>query len=440
MGAVNHTPFALVDPFSLRIRALSGLESHLRAIIEATMTAQKFMLSEFPWDERYRVADVEDVLTPALVVYPEIVASNIARTLQLLGGDADRWRAHIKTSKLAYTLRVLVERGVRNFKCATTFELLVACRMGAADVLLAYPVLGVNARRVREIADQFPEVRVAVLAESEEQVRQWRGSPIGVFLDINPGMNRTGIEQGDTDKVAGVARAVEDAGVEFRGLHYYEGQYGGLEEPERTLAAHGGYDRLLELVRAIRSTGMRVPEVITAGTPTFPCSLAYKGFRQGGFIHRVSPGTVVYCDATSLAQLSAEYGYAPAVLVLARVVSRPHEGIVTCDAGHKAVSADAGMPTCVVVGHPELMPLAPSEEHLPMAVDGRTAGPQVGDALYLLPRHICPTVNNFDDALMVRDGQIVSLEKVTARGHEAPLLRALEYRTSSTRPAELRTK
>jgi D-serine deaminase-like pyridoxal phosphate-dependent protein len=151
------------------------------------MATQKVMLSELPWDERYRISDVTNVLTPALVVYPEIIDSNIARTLHLLGGNADRWRAHIKTAKLAYTLRMLVERGCLNLKCATTLELLVACRSGAADVLLAYPVVGANARRVHEIADQFPDVRISVLAENEEQVRQWQCSRIGIFLDINPG-------------------------------------------------------------------------------------------------------------------------------------------------------------------------------------------------------------------------------------------------------------
>ena len=328
-------------------------------MIEPVMATKEFMLSEFPWDKRYRVTGLEDVLTPALVVYPEVIGANIERTFDLLGG-ADRWRVHLKTAKLGYAMRALIERGVRHFKCATTLELLVACRSGAADVLLAYPVMGANARRVREIADQFPNVRISVLAENDEQVRQWRASQVGVFLDINPGMNRTGIEPGQRDKVIRVARAVEDAGVEFRGLHYYDGQYGELEEPERTRAAHAGYDRLLELVRDMERSGVRVPEVVTAGTPTFPCSLAYEGFHGGGFTHRVSPGTILYCDATSLAQLPAEYGYRPAVLVLARVVSRPHEGVVTCDAGHKAVSADAGVPTCVVVGHSELAPRSPS--------------------------------------------------------------------------------
>ena len=191
----------------------------------------------------------------------------------------------------------------------------------------------------------------------------------------------------------------------------------------------------MEVVEEIGGSGGSAPEVITAGTPTLPCSLAYEGFRGKKFVHRVSPGTVVYNDATSLAQLPAEYAYQPAALMLTRVVSRPRAGVVTCDAGHKAVSADAGVPTCVVVGHAELTPLSPSEEHLPMSVAGGAAGPQVSEALYLLPRHICPTVNNFDCALLARDGRIESVERVTARGREAPLLRGADIKASALRQA-----
>jgi D-serine deaminase-like pyridoxal phosphate-dependent protein len=395
------------------------------------MATQKSMISKFAWDPRYGVSGIEDVLTPALVVYPEIIASNIQRTVELLGGDAHRWRVHIKTAKLGYTVRMMVECGIRNFKCATTLELLVACQCGAADALLAYPSIGANARRVREIAEQFPEVRVSVLAENEEQVREWRGSRVGVFLDINTGMNRTGIEESHGGEVISLVRAIGTGGLEFRGMHYYDGQHRAPDERERTAAAHEGYDRLLAIVKQIERIGVRVPEVVTAGTPTLPCSLSYEGFRSAGFIHRVSPGTVVYSDASSLAQLPKEYGYRPAVLVLTRVVSHPRAGVVTCDAGHKAVSADAGVPTCVVVGHPELTPLSPSEEHLPLEVEGAAAGPQVGEALYLLPRHVCPTVNNFDDALLVRNGEIESVEKVSARGRETPLLRSSDQAVSA---------
>jgi D-serine deaminase-like pyridoxal phosphate-dependent protein len=391
------------------------------------------MLRELSWDPRYAVCDTEDVLTPALVIYPDFIASNIERTLKLLNGNADRWRVHIKTSKLAHTLGMLVERGVLNFKCATTLELLVACRSGATDVLLAYPVMGANALRARDIANGFPEVRISVLAENDKQLQQWRGSRVGIFLDINPGMNRTGIEQNKLEEIVSLTRSIAAAGLEFRGLHYYDGQFGSVAEGERMQATQRGYDALLEIVGQLERSAIPVPEVITAGTPTFACSLAYDGFRGGKFVHRVSPGTVVYCDASSLAQLPEEYGYRPAALVLTRVVSRPHAGIVTCDAGHKTVSADAGVPTCAVMGSLGLTPLSPSEEHLPIAVKEGAAGPQIGDTLYLLPRHICPTVNNFDCALLMRNGKIGSEEKVSARGREAPLLQ------TSDQPLSLRS-
>ena len=392
-------------------------------MINGAMPSPKFMLSEFPLPAKYRISSLNDILTPALVLYPEVISSNITRTLELLGGDADRWRVHIKTAKLAYTLQMLIQRGVRHFKCATTLELLIACQNGATDVLVAYPIMGANARRVREIADDFPRTRISVLVENDSQVQQWRGSRAVVFLDINPGMNRTGIELDLDGRVSRLIREIQNADLEFGGLHYYDGQYGAVEETERTRLAHIGYGRLLELVAGLSESGCKVPEVITAGTPTFPASLSYEPFQHGPFVHRVSPGTVAYHDATSLAQLPESYGYAPAALVLTRVVSRPHEGIITCDAGHKSVSADAGVPTCVVAGHPELTPLSPSEEHLPMKGSGSTH-PEVGDVLYLIPRHVCPTVNNFDFALLVENGEVESVEAVSARGREGPLVRA----------------
>jgi D-serine deaminase-like pyridoxal phosphate-dependent protein len=387
----------------------------------SAMEKLDFLLSQFPGDERYRISAGEQVLTPALVLYPELIAANIDATLRLLDGNADRWRAHIKTAKLGYTLRMLVDRGIRNLKCATTLELRTACENGAADVLVAYPLMGANAERVREISRQYPQVELSVLAEDREQLLQWQGTRVGVFLDINPGMNRTGIAPAETSRVVRLISSLQELKIEFRGLHYYDGQYGHAGESERMAGTHAGYDRLLELVNEIQRSGFRVQEIITAGTPTFPCSLAYKGFSSSDFVHRVSPGTVVYCDATSLAQLPRRYGYKPAALVVARVVSHPAEDIMTCDAGHKTVSADAGVPTCVVVGHAEVTPLSPSEEHLPLQIKG-PSGLRRGELVYLLPRHICPTVNNFDAALLVRNGQLESVEKVSARGREAPLL------------------
>jgi D-serine deaminase-like pyridoxal phosphate-dependent protein len=381
----------------------------------------EFQIPNLPPTEDYRFAGSENVMTPALVIYPEYVDSNIRETIRLLGGQPDRWRPHVKTSKLAFVMKRFVDHGVTTFKCSTTLELLTICGAGAADVLIAYPMTGPGARRVREIAAMYPEIRVSVLVESPQQVQQWAGSGIGVFIDVNPGMDRTGIPQANADVIINLAEFVSRQGIPFRGVHYYDGHLSMPDLAERQAAAHKGYDALVPIIDELERRDLGFGELITAGTPAFPCSASYNGFAGRRFLHRASPGTVVYADCSSLNSLPKEYGYRPAAVVMSTVVSRPSSSIITCDAGHKTVSADAGVPTCAVLGHPHLTPLKPSEEHLPVEVSDGAQTPEIGDNLFLVPRHICPTVNNFDHAVIVSNGRIVGVEKVTARGREAPL-------------------
>ncbi len=385
------------------------------------MADPKPALAVYPSTASYQITGVEAVMTPALAIYADKVAANIAATLRVLGGDANRWRPHVKTSKLGFIMHQLIEHNVTNVKCATTLELQTAAEAGATDILLAYSVMGANALRVRELAEQYSDRRVSALVEDVAQIKAWTGSKISLFIDINCGMDRTGLELARTAEIIQLAQAIQDAGLVFRGLHVYDGhmsKYADLAAREK--ATHQNYDQLMESVAALAAAGLAVEEVITAGTPAFPCALTYQPFKAAPFLHRVSPGTVVYGDCTSTGQLPVEWGYEPAAIVVATVVSHPTANRITCDAGHKSVSADAGVPTCSVLGRPDLHPNKPSEEHLPIDVPAGAATPAIGDHLYLVPRHVCPTVNNFDHALIVEAGRIVRVERVTARGREIP--------------------
>ena len=368
----------------------------------------------------YRLGEETRLQTPALAIYADVVRSNIAVTIDWMGG-ADRWRPHLKTAKLAAVNRLLVDAGVTNAKCATTLELTTACTAGMTDVIVAYPAVGPRARRIADIASGHPHVRVSSLVERFDQARGWQGTPVGVFIDLDPGMHRTGLSDGAGEAVLRLATAIVELGVPLRGLHYYDGHIGSAAPADAEQVAHAGYGRLLALVERLDRAGIGIDEVVTAGTPALPYTLSFPGFFEAPFVHRASPGTIVYNDATSLAQLPASIGLRPAALVLSTVVSQPTAARITCDAGHKSVSADAGVPTCAVLGRSDLFPLGPSEEHLPIDVSHATSAPPViGDVLYLVPRHVCPTVNNFDAALWVEQGRIARLEPVTARGREAP--------------------
>lgn len=370
-----------------------------------------------PTLQEYEVHNAAEVQTPALIVYPAFVDANIDAMLAAIGGTvpADRWRPHLKTAKSKHVIDLLLQHDVRQFKVATTGELLAACEAGAVDVLMAYPVTGANARRVEAIVGQFPGVAISFLVEDAESIRPWLNKPMGLFLDVNPGMDRTGVA---VAKISEIIALAKECGAQFRGIHYYDGHHSQINYTERERAAHMGYQRLMEVIAALSSHGHAPGEVITSGTPAFPCALSFAPFSNSAFTHRVSPGTTVYNDMVSLQQLAKIRGLHAAALVISSVVSHPTPTRFTCDAGHKAVSADAGVPTCSILGHPEWQPLKPSEEHLPVEVPEGAGLPPLGTILYLLPRHVCPTVNLFDVALTADRGTLCGLWLVDARGHE----------------------
>jgi D-serine deaminase-like pyridoxal phosphate-dependent protein len=369
-------------------------------------------------DKVYRIEGASDLLTPTLAIYVDIVERNIATTLKLFENIPGRWRPHVKTAKLLRVMKMLTTKGVSNFKCATTLELVAACEAGARDVVFAFPTVGATARRVIDIARSFPEISIAVLVDSASQVSQWRNTPLGVFVDVNPGMDRTGVSQEEPELVVKLVNDVLHSGIPFRGLHYYDGHLRSPDLDIRTQEAHRGYDCLLKIVHFLQARGFDVPEVITAGTPTFPCTLTYKEFLDSSFIHRASPGTVIYGDLLSRELIPQKFGYETAALVLSRVVSHPSPVVVTCDAGHKTISMDSGVPNCAVLGWESLVPLRPSEEHLPIRAPSDSRKPSTGEIIYLAPKHICPTVNNFSDALIIEKGKVTAIDRVTARGHE----------------------
>lgn len=363
------------------------------------------------------------IRTPALLVNLETVHDNIRAVLAQLDGDARRWRPHVKTAKLAVVMQAMLGEGLTRFKCATTLELKALLDVGARDVLVAFPHVGANAARVAELAAVHPGVRVAALVEADAHLAAWRHTGLPLFFDVNPGMDRTG-GAADAARLAALARAVTEAGCAFAGIHWYDGHMHGFTDPaERERAAHAGYDRLGGLVRALAVGGIAVPEVIVAGTPAAVPAATYSGFRTWPTDVQISPGTVVYNDTTSLSQVPAAWHLAPAAHVLTTVVSHPTPTRFTCDAGHKAVAADAGVPTCAVQGHPAWQPARPSEEHLPVDVPGGDTLPPIGAQLLLLPRHVCPTVNNFDEAVLIRGSAVDGVAPVSARGRESPLVK-----------------
>lgn len=373
-----------------------------------------------PADYEIPAATLEKTLSPALVIFLDHVRHNLKVMSELVGGDLDRWRPHIKTAKVPLVYQEMVRVGLRHFKCATTREASCMLRVldveaiEGADLLVAFPLRNPALAWAGELANRHPATRMSVLCESVEDVESVPAR-LGIFVDINPRMNRTGVPMGDVETIVSIARG---AGKRFRGLHFYDGHVRDVDPVVRRRQTEPLYEGLLEIFATVKSAGLEVGELITSGTPSFEIALGFGGFRElpEGTSHRISPGTVVYHD-TSSAECLPHLDLRPAALVLSRVISHPEEGMVTADAGSKSIAAEAGQPCCAVVGHPELVALRPSEEHLPFRVE-RGNPPERGTPLLLVPKHVCPTVNLAEEALVLEEGSEPRAVPVSARAHE----------------------
>jgi D-serine deaminase-like pyridoxal phosphate-dependent protein len=347
-------------------------------------------------------------LTPALIVFMDAVRENVRRLIAR--ASPDRLRVHVKTTKIPEVFAEIACAGVRAFKCATPREMehLLACLRGHAiegDVLVAYPHTGPNLARIGDLARADARTRVSILIEDPDAVAEVPPH-LGIFVDVNPGMNRTGVPMADRRRIAEVKRR---AGDRFRGVHHYEGHVHSAPFAERKATCEGLYADLAALCSELGG----VPEVVTSGTPSFAAALDSEHLR--GLHHRVSPGTVVFHDLRTHEECE-ELDFVPAAVVLSRVVSHPSERRVTCDAGSKAIAAEAGDPIAAALGRPGIVAETPNEEHLPFRViDGEA--PRRGDTLLLFPRHVCPTVNLAEEAVLI-DGGASRVVPVKARAHD----------------------
>lgn len=351
---------------------------------------------------------LDELLTPALVLELDAVEHNIAAMLAYVG-DVRRWRPHLKTVKQRVVIELLSARGVADFKVATLDELalVLTCTSNQAiDVLLAHPLTRPAFMAGLALADAHPHARVQWLADSPAHLQLlagWAGErPIAVALDVDLGMARTGTPA--SEWLTWIRAGHQPATLAITSLHGYDGHLGWTQQAE----AHAGYDSLIELADALDQAEL---QIITSGTHAYAHALAHPGLlagvTDGKWLHQVSPGTIVLSDLRSH-EAAEQLGLRQAAFVAARVIS-VGPGRVTLDAGSKSITPDGQPPVCAVLDHPELTPLRASEEHLPCRVDPACeATPlELGALVWLVPDHVCTTVNLHREALWVRGDRLV---------------------------------
>jgi D-serine deaminase-like pyridoxal phosphate-dependent protein len=358
----------------------------------------------------YKLVDENTVDSPALLIYSERVSHNIDQLVGMVD-DPGRLRPHMKTNKSREAAKMLLDRGIVKFKCATIAEAETLATSGAKDILLAYQPSTVKLARLIQLIKAFPTIKFSCLIDNEESARKFgtmaqeHQMTIDLYIDINLGMGRTGILPGQP--ALALFRYIQSLdGLEAKGLHAYDGHFRDADFEIRTQRCDTAFQEIEKLRDQLSKEGHQVT-IVAGGTPTFPIHARRSEID-------CSPGTFIYWDQ-GYSETCKEQPFIPAALVMTRIISKPSENTVCLDLGHKSIAPENPLDQRVRFLNAEVVKfLGQSEEHLVVEVN---PGHQwsVGDVWYGVPIHICPTVALYEEGHEVVSGSVVSTWRTVGR-------------------------
>jgi D-serine deaminase-like pyridoxal phosphate-dependent protein len=332
--------------------------------------------------------------SPGLIVYPDRVKRNIAKVLEMVNGNPNRLRPHIKTHKTKEVNDLLLAAGITKFKCATIAEAELLALSEAPDVLISMQLIGPNLGRFKQMEEHYPKTTFSSIVDDALAAsaldRTFAQSRVGVFVDLNMGMNRTGVKP--SRALALVQHIQSLSNLQLRGLHAYDGHIRDKVYEDRERHVETDFKPFYTLLEQIDITDL---ELVVSGTPSF---LVHHKNPQ----YTCSPGTFVFFDA-GYAGLFPENTFEFGVEIIARIISKPSDTSICLDLGHKSVAAENPIDKRVCfINRPGWELTSQSEEHGLVEVDN-SADYTIGEIVRMIPYHICPTVN-LHSHLQVIDG------------------------------------
>jgi D-serine deaminase-like pyridoxal phosphate-dependent protein len=367
----------------------------------------------------YEGAGVSSLPTPCLVVDLDRLERNIERMAAAVASRGVGLRPHVKTHKTVEVAELQLRHGAVGITVAKLGEAEALVGAGSRDVLIAYELL--STEQVRRLAALAEKSRVRCLVDSfagaarlSEAARRV-GVSLDVLMDVDTGLERTGVVAGDVVKLGG--RISDLPGLTLTGVFSYAGyRPKRADTEERRRWALREADGAVAAAEALRRAGIPAVDVSIAGTSSALTASDVDGVTE------VRPGTYVFGDA-NYARLGINTWDDCALQVFTTVVSRPTADRAVLDAGSKALSSDASSVEGAGYG---FLPQHPSsrierlwEEHAVVNVGEDDRHIEVGDVVGVIPNHVCAVVNLFDSWYGARGGRVESCFRVAARGRSS---------------------
>jgi D-serine deaminase-like pyridoxal phosphate-dependent protein len=351
--------------------------------------------------------------TPCLVVDLDRAEANARRVGD---GAAERGvllRPHIKTHKSVALAHLQLEAGAAGITVGTLGEAEVMAAGGIDDIFIAYPLWaeGPKVDRLRALHARTPLV---VGVDSETGADRLAAAvsdganPLRVLVEVDSGGRRTGVSSPDAAR--SVARRAREAGLDVIGV-FTHGGHGYREPGARVGAAADEVASLGGAADALRADGFALQRVSAGSTPTGVLAAA-------GQVNEIRPGTYLLGDRQQVI-LGGIPADGIALVVAATVISTSVPCQVVLDAGAKALTKDRA-PYLEGFGsipaYPALVIERLFDYHAAVTIPPDATAPRLGEVVAIVPNHVCPAVDQFDDFVVVRGGEVIGRWPVDARG------------------------
>ena len=351
---------------------------------------------------------IEELNTPILLLDLNTLEANIKRMANYFRDKKVTMRPHVKTHKTPIIAHKQIAAGAKGIACQKLSEAEVMVESGIRDVFITNQVVGLN--KILRLAKLAHHSTMSVMVDDVENVRQLsiaaaqEGVSINVLVEVNVGMNRSGVDPGPP--AVKLANAVQNAkNLNFKGILGYEGHcvlIDNYEEKKKLCLEALAKD--VQTGDLIRRSGIDVETICAGGTSTYDITGNYPGITE------IHPGTYATMD---LKFKNMGIPFDCAVSLLTSVMSTPSPGRATVDAGLKAISTEYGLPK-TKQGNGEVIHLY--EEHCLLQQDDSAKEFKIGDKVELLPMHGCTTIPLHDKFYCTRNGYLEAVWDITARG------------------------
>jgi len=359
--------------------------------------------------ESYYISNADQTDTPFFAVYPDRVKANLRRLISFFQ-HAGQIRPHVKTHKCPQVVQLCMDAGITKFKCATIAEGEMLALAGARDVLMAYQPVGPKAKRFIDLTINYPDTDFSCLVDNEvaarhiaEQAGRYNVG-IKLWIDLNIGMNRTGIQPDQAIQLYEFCKQFSN--VKIIGLHAYDGNIIDADRQTRMAQAEKAFSSVRGLYAELSDSGVNGLRLAAGSTPTL------QFYAQQADVE-CSPGTFIYWDQ-HYQEFYPELGFQNAAVVVTRVTSNPSPNTACLDLGYKAVSSEGAEAERVeLLQFPGAKIISQSEEHL--LIDTALNPHHIAETVYGLPYHIGRTCNLYESCAVVTGEKITDNWLHTAR-------------------------